>query len=98
MEDTKTIEKVQCRVLKFVFNDFTSPFSILREQPGLPLLYIQRLRHLLIETYNMYNLLGPMYLHSILSKANVTSTTRNNPRVVQPIYNTATYGLSSARY
>ncbi len=30
MEDTKKIEKVQYRALKFVFNDFTSPYSILR--------------------------------------------------------------------
>ena len=98
MEDTKKIEKVQYRALKFVFNDFTSPYSILREQSGLPLLYIQRIRLLLIEIYKMYNLLGPMYLHSILSKqANVTST-RNNLRVVQPICNTSTYCLSSARY
>ncbi len=98
MEDTKKIEKVQYRALKFVFNDFTSPYSTLREQSGLPLLYIQRIRLLLIEIYKMYNLLRPVYLHSILSKqANVTST-RNNLRVVQPICNTSTYGPSSARF
>ena len=46
----------------------------------------------------MYNLLGPVYLHSTLSKqVNVTST-RNNMRVVQSIRNTSTYGLSSVRY
>ena len=98
MEDTKKIDKVQYRALKFAFCDFTSPYSILREQSGLSLLYIQRIRLLLIEIYKMYYLVGPMYLHSILSQqANMTST-RNNLRVVQPICNTSTYGLSSARY
>ena len=90
--------KYSNRALKFVFNDFTSPYSILKEQSGLPFLYIQRIRLLLIEINEIYNLLGPMYLHSILIKqANVTST-RNSMGVVQPTCNTSTYGLSSARY
>ena len=46
--------------------------------------------------YKLYNLLGPMYLPSILSKrANVTST-RN--RVLHPICKASTYAMNSARY
>ena len=44
MEDNKKIEKVQHMELKFIFTDFKSPYSILREQSCLPLLYIQRIR------------------------------------------------------
>ncbi len=91
-------EKVQYRALKFVFNDFKSPYSILREQSGLPLLYIQRIRALLIEIYKMYNLLGPMSLHDILCKHANRMSTRNNLRLLQPKCHTATYGLSSVRY
>ena len=60
MEDSKKIEKVQYRALKFIFNDFKSPHSILREHSvwSLPLLYVQRIMVLLIEIYKMYNLLG----------------------------------------
>ena len=45
MGDNKKMEKVQHRALKFIFNYFKSPYNILREQSGLPLLY-------------MYNALG----------------------------------------
>ncbi len=31
MEDTKMIEEEQYQALKFIFNDFKSPYSILRE-------------------------------------------------------------------
>ncbi len=70
----------------------------MREQAGLSLLYVQRIRGLLIEICKMHNFLGPIYLHSILSKqANMTST-GNNLRVVQPKCRTSTYGLNSVRY
>ena len=80
------------RALKFIFNDFKSPYSILREQSGLPLLYIQRIRVLLIEMYKMYNLLGPRYLHDILCKQANRMFTRNN-LLLQPKCNTSTYGF-----
>ncbi len=34
MEDNKKKEKVQYRTLKFISNDFKSPYAILREQSG----------------------------------------------------------------
>ncbi len=96
MEDTKNIEKVQYRVL--TLNDFKSPYSILREQSGPPLLYVRRIRVLLIEIYKIYNLLGPMYLHRIVSKQADVTSTRISLRVVQPKCRTSTYGLNSVRY
>ena len=68
MKNTNKIEKVQFRVLKYILNDFKYPYSIFGEQSGLPLLYVKRIMVVLIEIYRMYNLLGPMYLHSSLSK------------------------------
>ncbi len=81
-----------------VSTDFKTAYSILREQSGLPLLYVQRIRVSLIKIYKMHNLLRPMYLHSILSKHAKMTSTRNNVRVVQPICHTPPYGLSRVRY
>ncbi len=63
-EDAKKIERVQYRALKFVYNAFTASYGMLREKSGLSLLYIPRIRLLLIEIYKMYTCIGPRYLHN----------------------------------
>ncbi len=80
MEDNKKIEQVRIRyrALEFVFNNsFKSPYSILREQFGLSLLYMQHIRFLLMELYKMYNLLRPIYLHDVLCRQANRMSTRN---------------------
>ena len=49
--DLKKIEKVQLRVLSFVFNDFHASYSNLRSRPGRPLLYIERLKAIVTEVF-----------------------------------------------
>ncbi len=43
------MEKVQLRVLRFVFNDFHASYSDLRSRGGRQLLYIKRLKAIATE-------------------------------------------------
>ncbi len=40
--DTRKIEKVQYRALKYIYNDFKMSYCDLRARPHIQLLYIQR--------------------------------------------------------
>ena len=40
----------------------------LRLRSGIPLVYVQRMRRLLIEVYKCYNKLNPSYMHTFLNR------------------------------
>ena len=98
VEDTRKIEKVQYRALKYVYNDFNAPYCELRERSQMPLLFIQRQNAILTETYCIYNNIRPTYLHCLLQKREYTRDTRNVKALVQPMCKTSKYGLNSFRY
>ena len=49
--DMKNIEKIQHRALKYVYNDFVSSYRVLREKHNITLLFVNRVKELLIEVY-----------------------------------------------
>ena len=59
--DARKVENVQYRSLKYVFNDFKSPYGELRKRADRPVMYVQRLRAILIEAYKAYFNIGPKY-------------------------------------
>lgn len=52
LADLKKMEKLQFRALRFVYNDFTSSYTELRNKAGKPLLYVQRQRQLIRNIQN----------------------------------------------
>ena len=63
--NTRKLEKVQLRALRFVFSDYTSDYSTLLNTANLPTLEISRLRSLAIEVYKATNGLAPDYICNI---------------------------------
>ena len=61
--DMKKIEKVQYRALKYIYNDFDSSYSVLRKKGQRPLMYIERLKEMLVEVYKSYYKINPKYLN-----------------------------------
>ncbi len=87
--DTRKIEKVPYRALKYVYNDFNAPYCELRERSQMPLLFIQRQNAILTETYSIYNNIRPTYLHCLLQKKKeYIRDTRNVKTLVQPMCKT----------
>ncbi len=54
--DTKEIDKVQSKALRFIFNDFNSFICTvnLRVKADRPLLYVQRLKAVAAEVFRLY--------------------------------------------
>jgi hypothetical protein len=60
--------KVQARALRFVYNDHVSSYDTLREKANRPLLYVHRLRCLMLEVYKIVNEIGPSYLKDMFTE------------------------------
>ena len=60
--ELKQIEKVQKRALKIIYNDFTNSYVNLRENANRPLMYVDRLRYIVIEIFKIYHGMSPIYL------------------------------------
>ena len=60
--NTKKMERLQERALRFVYNDFSSSYHDLLQKVKIPSLYIRRMRTMAIETYKILNGLAPVVL------------------------------------
>ena len=94
---TRKIEKIQERGLRFVYNNFISPYSELLSRLGKRLLFVERIRTIATEAYKIVIKIGPALLHG-----NITTKESNlrdrSVRAVQPNVRTFKYGLNSFRY
>ncbi len=53
IENTRKLEKIQERALRFVYNDFTSTYSELLSRGDFDMLYLKRLKFMAVEVYKM---------------------------------------------
>ena len=60
--NTKKMENIQDRALRFVYDDFTSSYEELLNKINLPTLYIRRMRTVAIETFKILHGLCPPVL------------------------------------
>jgi hypothetical protein len=67
-KNTKKIEKVQERALRFVYFDYTSSYDELLVKVKLPSLHVRRTRLMAIETFKIINGIVPPVLDNILQK------------------------------
>ena len=65
--DMKNIEKIQHRALKYVYNDFASSYRVIREKHNITLLFVNRVKELLIEVYKACYNISPYYLQGLFS-------------------------------
>ncbi len=98
MSSTKNIEKIQERALRLIYKDFTSSYDTLRNISGKSLVYIQRLRNIMVEVYKNYNRLGPKYMQTIFESRQTRYGMRNVTCLELPSHNTKTYGFNSYKY
>ena len=92
------IERIQKQALRYVFNDHSSSYYVLRSKAQRPIMYVQRLRSILTEVYKCINKLGPRYLHEmfILKDANYESW--NILKLYQHKFKYISYGYTCIRY
>ena len=77
------LQKIQKQALRYVFNDFSSNYEMLRKKADRPLMYVQRLRLMVHEIFKCINKIGPKYLHHMISfKSNTINARRANQVVI----------------
>jgi hypothetical protein len=62
-KNSKKIEKVQERALRFVYEDYNSSYDNLLKNAKVPSLQIRRMRTMALETFKIMNKLLPSCLH-----------------------------------
>ncbi len=95
--NSRKLEKIQERALRFVFRDYEATYDMLLEKAKLVTIYLLRLQKIATEVYKAINGLGPKYIQELFSEKNVEYETRKN-MLKQPKFNNITYGLNSISY
>ena len=100
VKNTRKLEKLQERALRFVYLDKVSSYDDLLTKANLTTLHLGRLKMLATEVYKSVHKLNPPYIQDIY-KTKTTVTNRrlrrqNNLQI--PRVNSTTYGLNSLAY
>ena len=96
--NTKKLDKIQERALRFIYNDSDSSYENLLEKSQLPSLRLRRLRSMAIEVFKIINKQTPVYLHDLVTIKKSSYSFRYNNTVNIPRVNTTRYGLHSLRW
>ena len=93
--NTKKIEKIQERALRFIYNNYPSTHNDLLKTAGTQYLHIKRLKHMACEVFKIVNNMSPSFITNLIEiKTSKYSMRRTKPAVV-PKSKTSKYGLKS---
>ena len=96
--NTKKMEKIQERALRFIYEDNSSDYETLLYKSRMPTLKIRRMRCMAIEVFKIIHKKSPLYLQDIISFKNSNYSFRKENSVNIPQVRTTHYGLHSLRY
>ena len=96
--NTKKMEELQERGLRFVYNDFSSSYEDLLTKTKLSTLHIRRMRTMAIETFKILNGLAPPVLTNLLQKRGNVYNFRYSNILQIPSVRTSKFGKSSFKY
>ena len=97
-QSAKCIEKLQLRALRLVYNDFKSTYETLRLKAGKCLVYVQRLRCILIEVHKSVGGIGPLYMQDMFKKKVTNMGIRSEGCLALQRCNTFKHGTNSFAY
>jgi hypothetical protein len=90
-KNTKKIEKIQERALRFIYEDYENTYENLLNKSKLPSLKIRRLRTITVETFKIIHKQSPSYLHDLISIKNQKYNFRHQDKAVLPRVRTTRY-------
>ena len=97
-DNTKKIEKIQERALRFIYQDYNSSYDTLLGKSKLLSLKVRRLRATALEAFKILNNQTPVYLSDILTYKPHSYSFRYTNTVEIPQVRTSSYGVRSFRY
>ena len=97
-QNTKKIERIQERALRFIYDDYRSTYEHLLEQSKLPSLKTRRMRKIALETFKIINKMSPLFLQDLIKIKNHSYNFRYTNTAEVPRPRTTRYGIKSFRY
>ena len=95
--NTKKIEKIQERALRFIYSDYSSSYESLLIKSQLPSLKVRCMRTIALESFKILNNLSPAYLNDLLTVKNHYYNFRYQKTVEVPQVRTVKHGSRSSR-
>ena len=96
--NTKKLEKIQERALRFIYNDYDSSYEQLLSIACVPSLHVRRMRTMAAETFKILYKLAPLCLHDLVHFKNSNYSFRYSNIVDLPRVRTTKFGKKSFRY
>ena len=97
-KNTRKLEKLQERALRFVYLDKVSSYDDLLTKANLTTLHLGRLKMLATEVYKSVHKLNPPYIQDIYKTTVTNRRLRRQNNLHMPRVNSTTYGLNSLAY
>ena len=97
VSDSRKMEKLLERALRYVYLDFESTYSMLLQKANKKTLYLSRLKELLLSVFKIRNNLMPPIESSFFTKQ-LTPYDMRYVCLRKPVYHTIKYGFKSLRY
>ena len=93
------IENLQKRALRFLYNNYDSPYEELLEKAGRSPMNVYRLRALCTEIYKTINNINPSFMKEIFELKKTTRLVREKYKLnlISPKYNQVTFGSKSLK-
>ncbi|KAK3101622.1 hypothetical protein FSP39_004953 [Pinctada imbricata] len=98
LSNTKKLEKVQERALRFIYSDFTSSYECLLDKAQVSSLHVKRLRTMALETYKIVNKLCPPVLYDLVQMKDSKYNFRYSNILQVDSVRTSSYGKQSFKY
>ena len=93
--NTKKLEKIQERALRFIYNDYVSNYDTLLALSKMPTLKLRRLRTMASEVFKILHKEFPVYLHDLICFKNNHYSFRYTRMAEIPQVRTTRFGSSS---
>ena len=97
-KNSKKLEKVQERALRFAYDNYSSTYDELLTIAKVPSLQIRRMRTMALETFKIINKIAPVCLHDLLHIKNSKYNFRYTNILDVPQVRTTRYGKKCFRF
>ena len=97
-QSSKLIEKIQERALRFLTNDYESPYYKLLEITKRSTMHVERLRMIAIEIFKCVNKINPNFVNNIIAKKEIDKDLRDPCLLEVPRFHKINYGKKTISY
>ncbi len=95
IQNSRNMEKIQERALRFVFEDYELSYDILLKMGNHDMLYIGLLRNMAIEIFKSLHWSTLIYIRDLSEEKDYIYNFGSTVSLKEPKCNTVTYGLNS---